>query len=227
MPAEFVMDDGGQLPRGRHRLTRGAVVEHQRQRLIRAVPGAVRAKGYSALTVEDISARAGVSRRTFYENFRDKEDCFMTSFRQHGQELMAVVAGAASAGTDWQERARFALGALLQSLSRSPDFAHMAVIEVMAAGPEALAARDGAISGLASLIGDEALTVAPNPAPRILVRAIAGAIHQLVYAWVLAGRTAELERLLPTSMYMALVALYGPKGAAAKAGLLGAEVASE
>ena len=220
MPAEFVSDDGGQLPRGRHRLTRGAVVEHQRQRLIRAVPGAVRAKGYVALTVEDISVRAGVSRRTFYENFRDKEDCFMTSFRQHGQELMAVVTGAASAGSDWQERARFALGALLQYLSRSPDFAHMAVIEVMAAGPEALAVRDESISGLATLIGDEALAVSPNPAPRLLLRTIAGAILQLVYAWVLAGRTAELERLLPTSMYMALVALYGPTGAAAKAGLL-------
>ena len=222
MPAGFVRDGGGQLPRGRHRLTRGAVVEHQRQRLIRAVPAAVTAKGYGALTVEDISARAGVSRRTFYENFRDKEDCFMTSFRQHGEELMAVVAGAASAGSDWQERARFALGALLQYLAQRPDFAHMAVIEVMAAGPAALAERDQAISSLASLIGDEALAVAPNPAPRLFLRTVAGAILQLVYSWVLAGRTAELEQLLPTSIYMTLVALYGPTGAATRAGLLSA-----
>src|SRR5438105_13490444 len=92
--AEPATDDARQLPRGRHGLTRGAVVAHQRLRLLRAVPAAVRAKGYLALTVEDICAHAGVSRRTFYENFRDKEDCFITSYRQHNDELIAAVAAA-------------------------------------------------------------------------------------------------------------------------------------
>ena len=220
MPAEFVKGDDDQLPRGRHRLTRGAVVEHQRQRLIRAVPAAVRAKGYAALTVEDISVRAGVSRRTFYENFRDKEDCFMTSLRQHEQELLAVVAGAASAGGDWQERARFALSAMLRFLANRPDVAHMSMVEVMAAGPRALAERDRAISALASLIGEEALAAVPNPAPRLYLRTVAGAILQLVYAWVRSGRTDQLEQLLPTCMYMSLVALYGSHGAAVRADLI-------
>ena len=76
------------------------------------------------MTVEDISARAGVSRRTFYENFRDKEDCFMTSYRHHAQELLAVVAGAASAAEDWEERARFAIAALLRFFSRSVPTMH-------------------------------------------------------------------------------------------------------
>jgi AcrR family transcriptional regulator len=203
------------------------VVEHQRQRLIRAVPGAVRAKGFVALTVEDISARAGVSRRTFYENFRDKEDCFMTSYRQHAQELMAVVAGAASAGGEWQEQARFALGALLRFLAQRPDLAHMAVIEVMAAGPAPLAERDQAIASLAALIGEEALVVAPDPAPRLMLRTVAGAILQLIYARVLADRADELEELLPTCMYMVLVAMHGPAGAAHRAGLLPARAPRE
>jgi AcrR family transcriptional regulator len=223
MPAEFVEGSDGQLPRGRHRLTRGAVVEHQRRRLIRAVPAAVLAKGYGALTVEDVSVGAGVSRRTFYENFRDKEDCFMTSLRQHEQELMAAVAGAASAGGDWQERARFGLSALLRFLAKRPAVAHMSVIEVMAAGPRAVAERDQAISALASLIGEDALAAVPNPAPRLYLRTVAGAILQLVYAWVLAGRTDQLEELLPTCMYMSLVALYGSHGAAVRADLMRAE----
>jgi AcrR family transcriptional regulator len=211
---------GGQLPRGRHRLTRGAVVENQRQRLIRAVPPVVRAKGFHAMTVEDISARAGVSRRTFYENFRDKEDCFMTSYRHHAQELLAVVAGAASAAEDWEERARFAIAALLRFFAQRPDYAHMGVIEVMAAGPAAVAERDQALSAIASLIGEEALALAPQPAPRLLLRTVAGGGLQLIYAWVLAGRSAELERLLPTIMYMVLCAPHGPAGAAARAGLM-------
>ena len=216
-----------QLPRGRHRLPRGAVVEHQRQRLIRAVPAAVRAKGFPALTVEDICARAGVSRRTFYENFRDKEDCFMTSYRHHAQELMSTVGAATSAGTDWEERGRFALAALLRFFAEQPDVAHMGVIEVMAAGPAALAERDLAVVALASLIGEEALAVAPSRTPRLLLRTAAGAILQLIYGRVLAGRADELEQLLPMSMYMVLVALHGPVGAATKAGLLRARAVTQ
>ncbi len=138
MARERISDDPSQLPRGRHGLTHGAVVEHQRQRMIRAVPPAVREKGFVALTVEDIASRAGVSRRTFYENFRDKEDCFVTSYRQHAQELVAVVGGAAAAGADWHERTRFGLRAMLRHLAERPDLAYMAVIEVNAAGSAAL-----------------------------------------------------------------------------------------
>lgn len=209
----------GALPRGRHRLTRGEVVENQRRRLIGAVPGAVQEKGFVGLTVEDISARAGVSRRTFYENFRDVEDCFAASYRQHAQELLAVVGGAAAAAGDSQQRARLALLAMLRYLAQRPDLAHMAVIEVLAAGPAVLVERDRAVALLTAVVGDEVLAAAPDPAPRLLLEVIAGAILQLIYARVLAGRTETLEELLPTSMYMVLVALHGPRGAAAKAGL--------
>ncbi len=188
--------------------------------MIRAVPVAVREKGYVALTVEDIASRAGVSRRTFYENFRDKEDCFVTAYRQHSQELLAVVGGAAAAGGDWDERTRFGLRAMLRHLAERPDLAYMAVIEVNAAGPDALTVRDETVGLLAALIGDEAFVATPDPAPRLLLRTIGGAILQLVYASVLAGRAAELEDLLPTIMYMVLVALHGPHGAAVLAGLL-------
>jgi AcrR family transcriptional regulator len=227
MARERISDDASQLPRGRHGLTHGAVVEHQRQRMIRAVPSAVREKGFVALTVEDIASRAGVSRRTFYENFRDKEDCFVTSYRQHAQELVAVVGGAAAAGSDWHERTRFGLRAMLRHLAERPDLVYMAVIEVNAAGPAALAMRDEAVGLLAALIGDEAFVTAPEPAPRLLLRTIGGSILQLIYASVLAGRDRELEELLPTIMYIVLVAIDGPQDAAIRAGLLSARPGSE
>jgi AcrR family transcriptional regulator len=227
MARERISDDASQLPRGRHGLTHGAVVEHQRQRMIRAVPSAVREKGFVALTVEDIASGAGVSRRTFYENFRDKEDCFVTSYRQHAQELVAVVGGAAAAGSDWHERTRFGLRAMLRHLAERPDLVYMAVIEVNAAGPSALAMRDEAVGLLAALIGDEAFVTAPEPAPRLLLRTIGGSILQLIYASVLAGRDRELEELLPTIMYIVLVAIDGPQDAAIRAGLLSARTGSE
>jgi AcrR family transcriptional regulator len=217
--ADGVIDDGRKLPRGRHGLPRGVVIEHQRQRLIRAVAPAARAKGFSALTVEDISVGAGVSRRTFYDNFRDKQDCFITAYCHYADELLNTVVVAAAAGTDWRERGRFALAALLRYFAERPDVAHMGVIEVMAAGPAALAERDRAVLALSALIADGALPASPARAPTLLQRAIAGAVLQLIYAQVQAEHAAELEDLLPVSTYMLLVALDGPAGAAARAGL--------
>lgn len=225
MASDRVRNEARHLPRGRHSLPRGQVVENQRRRLIEAVPIAVCEKSFASVTVEDISAHAGVSRRTFYENFRDAEDCFLASYRQHAQDLLAVVGGAAAAGSEWQERTRFALQALLRYLAERPNVAQMAVIEVLAAGPAALAERDQAVALLTSLIGDEALAGSPDPAPELLLEVIAGATLQLIYARVLAGAAEQLEELLPTIMYMVLVALHGPKGAAMRAGLLPADAA--
>lgn len=200
-------------------MLRGAVIENQRQRLIRAVPVVVRDKGFVAMTVEDLAAEAGVSRKTFYENYHDKRECFLASYRQHAQELTVSVSSAAAMGADWEQRTRFALAALLRYLAQRPAIAYMALIEVMAAGREALAERDATVAGLAALLGEEGLAAAPDPAPRLLLETTAGALLQLIYSRVLAGRAAELEELLPTIMYLTLVALHGPAGAAARAGL--------
>lgn len=137
------------------------------------------------------------------------------------------VSGAAVAGGDWQERPRDALLALLRYLGEHPALAHLAVIEVLAAGTEALAERDQALMRLSSLIGDEALEIAPDPAPRLLLDMIAGAILQLVYARVLVGASEQPEELLPTIMYLVLVPLHGQAGAAARAGLLPADAARD
>src|ERR687883_326916 len=68
------------LPRGPHNLTRDHVLTSQRERMIDAMADVVAAKGYAATTVGDVVAGAGVSRKTFYEHFRDKEDCFLAAF---------------------------------------------------------------------------------------------------------------------------------------------------
>lgn len=219
MAVQRSAEGANRLPRGRHGLLPGAVVDNQRQRLLRAVPSVVREKGFVAMTVEDLAGHAGVSRRTFYENFHDKRDCFLASYRQSAQELTAVVSSAAAAGIEWHDRVRSALAALLRFFAARPDFAHMAVIEVMSAGPEALAERDAAVALFASLLGDEAMAAAPEPAPHLLLETIAGAISHLIYDTVLADRAEELEQLLPTIMYMVLVPMHGPVGAAAHAEL--------
>src|SRR3954465_9903368 len=68
------------LPRGPHGLERDVVLASQRGRMLGAMADAVARKTYAGTTVADGVAGAGVSRKTFYEHFRDKEECFLAGF---------------------------------------------------------------------------------------------------------------------------------------------------
>src|SRR3954452_16599761 len=94
------------LPSGRHRLTREAVEESQRGRLLFSVAQAVAEKGYAATTVADVVERASVSRRTFYEQFDSMEDCFLAAFNMGVEIVLGRLAEAAEliAADDWRAR---------------------------------------------------------------------------------------------------------------------------
>src|SRR3954451_22759007 len=68
------------LPRGPHGLERDVVLASQRGRMLGAMAEAVARKTYAGTTVADVVAGAGVSRKTFYEHFSDKEECFLSAF---------------------------------------------------------------------------------------------------------------------------------------------------
>ena len=82
------------LPRGSHGLDRELVAASQRTRLLDAVGRAVADKGYSGATIDDIVRAAGVSKMTFYQHFRDKEDCFVAAYEAAGEELFERVRAA-------------------------------------------------------------------------------------------------------------------------------------
>src|SRR5215475_4679396 len=102
---------------------------------------------YPAVTVEDVTGLAGVSRRTFYDLFADKEQCFLVAYDLLAQRLLSEVAGAFAAGEqEWPERVAAALRALAQLLSGQPALARFMIVEVLAAGRPALARRDEALT---------------------------------------------------------------------------------
>ena len=182
MAEEIVADDSRQLPRGRHGLTRGAVVEHQRQRLIRAVPVAVRAKGFGAVTVEDICVQAGVSRRTFYEVFEDREDCFLAAFEQALELTSKRVLPAYESHDKWRERIRAALGALLSFLDEEPVIGKLLIVESLSGGPKTLERRAQAIARITSAIDDgrgEARAASPPP---LTAEGIAGGVFTVIHS---------------------------------------------
>src|SRR5258707_2850574 len=93
------------LPRGRHAAPPEVVWESQRGRMLEAMALAVAEKGYAATAVADVIARAGVSRKTFYEHFANREACFLAAYDAGVEALLAAIDEAIAAAPDWQHAA--------------------------------------------------------------------------------------------------------------------------
>src|SRR6476469_916905 len=187
------------LPPGRHGLSRSFVAQNQRDRILAAVAEACSAKGYGEMSVEDIIAAAGVSRRTFYEHFKNKEHAFLAAYDAVVVQLFGRVNGAVEAAETIQDKIRACLGAFLVFLASEPAFARMCIVDVLAAGSEAVARRDGAIRGFSQLILVNVRTVFGDDAPRALAvisETLVGGIYEVVYARGLRRECDERPRLL-------------------------------
>src|ERR1044072_7724443 len=104
---------GERLPPGRHGLPRAVVAENQRERLLNGGVEAVAEHGYNATTISRITAAAKISRRTFYEYFEGKEDCFAAAYEMIGPPALAWMLAAPGAGEPWPDGVRARLAALL------------------------------------------------------------------------------------------------------------------
>ena len=109
--------------------------------MMTAMADAMTERGYVGTTVGDVLARAGVSRETFYQQFSSKLDCFLAAFDLAGDVVVAGMAQAAAAGGTPFERVDRAVTAYLDVLAAEPGFARLFLVEVHAAGPEAMRRR--------------------------------------------------------------------------------------
>jgi AcrR family transcriptional regulator len=207
------------LPRGSHGLDRGVVEESQRTRLLEAVGRAVADKGYAAATIDDIVRGAGVSKKTFYEHFADKEECFLAAYEAAAAELFRRVSESHEAGADWLERTRAGIAAYLRWLAAEPALARVFLIEVAAAGPRAAEARERLRDRYALFLRerqDEARGHIPS-LPRLpdeVFQAVVAAADDLVVRRLRAGAGAALPELEPVLVYLQVSLLAGPDVAA-------------
>ena len=209
------------LPRGPHQLAREEVLASQRARMLEAMAHAVAAKGYAATTVADVVGGAGVSRKTFYEHFHDKEDCFLAAFDAGVQILVDTVERATlEAEGEWRHHIRAGVRAYLGALAAVPDFARTFLIEVLAAGPRALERRAEVHARFAKLLRTLHETYRadhPDELPELpdeVFLAVVGAVNELVSDRVRKGRTAELVELEPVISYLQIAFLAGHAEAA-------------
>src|ERR1700757_3092785 len=95
---------GARLRPGPNGISRGQVTEIQRGRMLAAAVEAVEEVGYARMTVAQVIARARVSRKTFYDVFADREDCFLAAFEQATSQATSLAREAyARQGGVWRE----------------------------------------------------------------------------------------------------------------------------
>ena len=140
------------LPRGPHTLSREEVSGSQRARLMAAIADAVADGGYAAATIAEISRRAGVSPKTFYEHFADKLDCYLAAYDEFAAVLLTRIGEALDADAPWDDFVAAALAAYLGTLEAEPGVARAFLVEIDAAGPVARARRRAAYSQFAALL---------------------------------------------------------------------------
>lgn len=216
-PATEYPPELSRLPPGRHGLPREFVVHNQRERLIAGLAEAIAENGYASTTIAHITRHAAVSRRTFYEHFASKDECFVAAYDTVMEQLREQVDAAYQAEDEWPQALRAGIAAMLSFLVLEPNLARLSMVEALVAGPVVVERYDAAIRSLVPYLeaGRE------DRSPEVLAQlsptteeALVGGMISLVSRRIIAGRTAELEQLLPDLVEFTLTPYLGTTEAA-------------
>ncbi len=196
------------------------VSEIQRARLLAAMTQVVSERGAGNVTVARVVARSGVSRRTFYELFEDREDCFLAAFDGAIARIASEVVPAYEGGTRWREKIRAALIALLEVLDDDPGMGRLVIVETLGAGPRALERRRRVLAQVIAAVDEGRLEAKGSDGPPPLTaEGVVGAVFSLVHSRLLAcprtgeGKDGPLVGLVNPLMAMIVLPYLGPAAA--------------
>ena len=237
MPERHVRstDDGARfetarrgLPRGKAALPPEIVEATQRRRLIAAVAKVAGTKGFSELTVADVTAQAGVSRRSFYELFTDKHDCYLAAYRLNAQILIDTARAEWEAPGEPLERLMDGFRAYLRVLDEHPLNARAFLVQSLRAGQEVLDHREWVHQQFAEIVAGtyaRAREVHPvlSEVGEHTVIALIGGINELIYRELRRGDDADIAGLEPVVLSLVRGVLGLPALEAEETKVLGGE----
>jgi AcrR family transcriptional regulator len=200
------------LPRSSHGSIREELKASQWGRLICAMTDAVAEKGYAETSVADVIARAGVSRRTFYEHFTDKEDCFLAAYDVGGAATYEAMVKAGEGIEDWREMLDAVFTTWLEVLDADLAFTRAYMVEFWAAGDaarERWKIRRDRTAGLLKTLHKRARKDDPSiePVSDTVIAAVVGGVNRVVISHVLAKDTRPLTTLKPELIRFITLAL--------------------
>lgn len=193
------------------------VISPKRQRILDGMLEAVGTEGYERTSVRTVLDRTGVYRQAFYDNFADKDDCYLQAYDAGLQRVEAQMLAAAAGAGSWRGKLRAGLAALLDFLDAEPAAGRALIVEVHAAGPQALAKRAAAMERVAAFLDQarEGLDEADSPPP-IAPEGIAAGIHAVIHSRLATGSSDGFRELLPEFMYFAVLPYFGAEVASAE-----------
>jgi AcrR family transcriptional regulator len=178
-----------------------STTQEHRGRLLRGMAQAVADKGYADTTIGDIVREASVSRRTFYEHFRDKAECLIALYEAASRNALRVLREAIDPAQDWEQQVERAVRAYLECLASNPVLMRTLFIEILGLGPEGLETRRAMhreISEFVLQLVNAGTGKHPAMTPE-LASAVVGGMHELVLQAIEDGTVDELPQLTSTA----------------------------
>jgi AcrR family transcriptional regulator len=166
-------------------------------------------QGYEATKIADIVRRAGVARKTLYDNFDGKEEVFLGAFDSAVVEVSAQIAESC-AGIDereWAERIAAGLRAFLTYVAENPAAARMCLVEAMSATPAASARYDDAMQRFVDLLHQNAPR--ETGLPETIEETLAGGVAWILHQKIRRGEAEQALDLMPELLEFVLSPYHG------------------
>jgi AcrR family transcriptional regulator/DNA-binding MarR family transcriptional regulator len=184
----------------------------QRARLVAAMAETACERGVANVTVAHVVARSGVSRRTFYEIFGDREDCCLAAFDEAVARVSRRVLDAYDTHAKWVEKIRASLLALLLFLDEEPYMGRLAIVESLGAGPVALKRRELILARIVAVVDDGRREAKPgSDSPPLMAEGVVGAVFSVIHGRMLEDGRRPFADLLNPLMAMIVLPFLGDR----------------
>jgi AcrR family transcriptional regulator len=168
----------------------------QRSRMLAAIVEAAAERGSANVSVAHVTERSGTSRRTFYELFEDKEDCYLQAFDELVSRVGGAMRTAHEGGKGWSEQVRCALTVLLAMFESEPDVARLLIVDSLGAGPVVLERRRKLLEQLTDAVDRGGGELSRQAPPRVIAEGVVGAVFSVLHARVSSNGDDELLELV-------------------------------
>lgn len=153
-------------------------------------------QGYDATKIGDIVRRAGVARKTLYDNFEGKEEVFLAAFDAAVDEVMRrIEEDCAQVEGGWEEHVQAGLASFLRYVAEQPALARMCMIEALSATPAATERYENAVQRFVDLT--KRVVPQDRKLPETVEETVVGGVAWIVYQQIRRDETEKAEDLLP------------------------------
>jgi len=186
-------------PSARPALSREFIAEHKQRRIMDALAELTAEQGYEATKISDIVKRAGVARKTLYDNFEGKEEVFLAAFDSARDEVLRrVEEGSAGENGDrgeWQEQIEGGLAAVLGYIAEEPTLARMCMVEALSATPATTKRYEDAMETFVELT--KRTLPKDTRLPDTIAETLVGGVAWIIYQQIRRDEAEHAEDLLP------------------------------